>query len=150
MRGARAVRPAARAAGPGRRAGAAGGDAGRQESPRRHAALRPAAGDRVDARGRPDGLDRRGAGGGRAARVARVLNYLQRLDLPAALLANAPDATTYEEHTDDRERRPAVGPDQRQRPRQPADDEDETQDDAAHAKLPVEGAGMISGPPPLE
>src|SRR5947208_1171503 len=99
---------------------------------------------------------RRGAGGHREAGVARVLTAgtvaveLQRLDLPGALLANAPDAATHEEHTDDRERRPAVGPDQRQRPRQPADDEDETQDDAAHAKLPVEGAGMISGPPLVE
>ena len=75
---------------------------------------------------------------------------LQRLHLPRALLANPPDAASHEEHTDDRERRPAVGPDQRQRPRQPADDEDETQDDAAHAKLLVEGAGMIRGPPPVE
>src|SRR2546430_10356035 len=72
---------------------------------------------------------------------------LQRLDLPGALLANAPDAATHEQHTDDRERRPTVGPDERQRPRQPADDEDETQDDAAHETLPVEGAGMISSPP---
>ena len=83
----------------------------------------------------------------RSVAVGSVAVELQRLHLPRALLANPPDAASHEEHTDDRERRPAVGPDQRQRSGQAADNEDETQDDAAHDKLPVEGAGTIMRPP---
>lgn len=61
----------------------------------------------------------------------------------SALFPETPDAATDEEHAHHCERHSTVGPDERQFARQPADDEDETDEDAAHDALPVEGGAMI-------